>query len=113
MTKCFVRSFMKRFFTPSNVVTAVIIATVVAMVGYANWRDVKKSRVVDVTARPVGVPGAPSTSRADLEGRVKDMRARVAAHPNDVRAAVLLAEGLVRQTRVTGSAGLAVEAEQV
>ena len=103
---------MRRLFTPSNLITAAIIATVVAMVGYANWRDGKRGRV-DTSARPIGVPGAPTTSRGDLDARVKDMTARVNSHPDDVRAATLLAEALVRQMRVTGNAGLAIRAEQV
>ena len=39
--------------------------------------------------------------------RITEMEARLAAQPDDVRAAVLLADALLRQTRVTGNAGLA------
>jgi tetratricopeptide (TPR) repeat protein len=103
---------MKRLFTPSNVVTAVVIAVVIGMVAYANWRDGKRVRV-DTSARSIGLPGAPTTSREDLERRVKEMESRLAQRPDDVRAATLLAEALVREMRVTGNAGLAMRAEQI
>jgi tetratricopeptide (TPR) repeat protein len=102
---------MRRLFTVSNIVSFVIIAAVAGMVGYANWREGKRSRAF-TAAPPRGVPGS-TTSRADLDKRVKEMETRLAAHPGDVRSAVLLAEALTRQTRVTGNAGLAVRAEQL
>lgn len=57
--------------------------------------------------------GHVSTSRQDLERTIVTMRARVAASPADATAAVTLADALLRQTRVTGNAGLANEAERV
>ena len=66
------------------------------------------------TATPLaGAPGGTSTSRAALEDTITRMRARVARTPGDATAAVLLADALLRQTRVTGNAGLAIEAERV
>ena len=59
-----------------------------------------------------GAPGGTSTSRASLEDTVARMRARIARNPRDAAAAVLLADALVRQTRVVGNAGLAIEAER-
>jgi hypothetical protein len=41
------------------------------------------------------------------------MRAKVAAAPGDAASAVTLADALLRQTRVSGNAGLASEAERV
>jgi tetratricopeptide (TPR) repeat protein len=41
------------------------------------------------------------------------MESRVAARPDDVGAAVLLADALIRQTRVTGNVGLTQQAERV
>jgi tetratricopeptide (TPR) repeat protein len=60
-----------------------------------------------------GTPGGSSTSRDALMQTIATMRARVAKEPGDVRAAVQLADALLRQTRVTGNGGLANEAEQV
>ena len=54
-----------------------------------------------------------TTSRAELERTIATMREKVAKAPNDVAAAVTLADALLRQTRVSGHAGLAREAERV
>ena len=88
-----------------------IIAAVAAMVAIANWRDVRQSRVA--STRPLSSPGTrgTGTGRDDLGKRIVDLRARSAARPDDVGAAVMLADALVRQTRITGNTGLAVEAE--
>jgi tetratricopeptide (TPR) repeat protein len=57
--------------------------------------------------------GQISTSRVDLEQTIAAMRTRVARSPGDATAAVTLADALLRQTRVSGNAGLANEAERV
>ena len=88
----------------------VIIAAVAAMIAVANWRDVRRSRVASTRPSSLGTRGA-GTGREDLSKRIVDLRARVAAKPDDVGAAVMLADALVRQTRVTGNSGLAIEAE--
>src|SRR5207247_10848300 len=100
-------------FKPSSFVSAAIIVAVTAMVGAANWRDSHRSRDPYTAAPPIGTPGAPKTSREELEQRVKDMDAQLAAHPDDAGAAMLLADALLRQTRVSGNPGLAVRAERV
>ena len=83
------------------------------MVAYANWRDAARSREPHTAALPMGTPGAPATSREELDRRIKDMEARLAKKPDAPGAAVALADALLRQTRVSGNAGLAVHAEQV
>jgi tetratricopeptide (TPR) repeat protein len=102
---------VRRHFTISNVVSLAIIAAVAGMVGYANSRAGKRSRAF-MAAPSLNGPGS-TTSRADLDARVKDMERRLAARPDDVRSAVLLADALTRLTRVTGNAGLAIRAEQL
>ena len=57
--------------------------------------------------------GQLSTSRQDLNRTIAALRERVAASPDDAPAGVLLADALLRQTRVSGNAGLASEAERV
>jgi tetratricopeptide (TPR) repeat protein len=57
--------------------------------------------------------GQRSTSRADLERTIATMRERVTKAPTDAPAAVTLADALLRQTRVSGNAGLAREAERI
>ena len=80
------------------------------MIAVANWRDVRQSRILQT--RPVGpdTRGA-RTGREDLTKRINDLRARVSSRPEDVGAAVLLADALIRQIRITGNTGLAIEAE--
>ena len=57
--------------------------------------------------------GQLSTSRENLEHTIATMRAKVAGAPTDAASAVTLADALLRQTRVSGNAGLAQEAERV
>jgi tetratricopeptide (TPR) repeat protein len=58
----------------------------------------------------MGTRGA-NTGREDLARRIVELRAAAVRRPDDVGAAVMLADALVRQTRVTGNSGLAIEAE--
>ena len=104
---------MRRLFQPSSFFSIAIIGAVAMMVAYANWRDAVRSRERHTVARPLGTPGAPATSRDALDRRIKDMEARLAKKPDDAGAALALADALLRQTRVSGNAGLAVRAEQV
>ena len=103
---------MRRFIQPSYLAPSLIIAAVFMMVAYANWRDAARSRERHTVARPLGTPGAPATSREALDRRINDMEARLAKKPDDAGAALALADALLRQTRVSGNAGLAVRAEQ-
>jgi len=57
--------------------------------------------------------GQVSTSRYDLARTIATTREKVAKAPDDVPAAVMLADALLRETRVLGNAGLAKEAERV
>ena len=88
-----------------HLVPVAIIAAVAAVVVYANVREARRSRQPYTAAPPIGTPGAPPTSREGLDRRVADMDARLAAHPEDAGAALLLADALLRQTRVTGNQG--------
>ena len=105
---------MRRFFTPSTIVSISIIAAVAAMVAVANLRS-RESRASygrHANWRPLGTRGV-GTGRADLGRRIAELRTAVTKRPEDVGAAVMLADALVRQTRITGNAGLAIEAEGV
>ena len=104
---------MHRTLQPSYLAPALIIAAVFGMVAVANWREAGRSAEPTAVTRPFGAPGAPATSREQLDRRITDMEARLAARPDDTGAAVALADALFRQTRVSGNAGLAVRAEQV
>ena len=103
---------MRRLFTPSTIVPCVIIAAVVAMVVSANIREGRSNGRPSSMPPPLGAPGAPITSRDGLAKRVSEMEARIASRPDDVGAAVLLSDALIRLSRVTGNAGLSIRAEQ-
>ena len=64
-------------------------------------------------APPLGAPGAPGTSRADLDRTVQEMEARLASSPDDAVAALRLADALLRQARVVTHSAPAVQAERV
>jgi tetratricopeptide (TPR) repeat protein len=87
---------------------------VIAVIGAAAWW---MGRAHTTTVRPdapvalLGSTGAASTSRADLDRTIAAMDARLLKNPNDARAAFSLADALIRETRVTGNAGLAMRAE--
>lgn len=90
--------------------TAAFIAAIVGIVGYANWKDAQLTKA-RAAHRPVPSRGVvPKTTRADLATQITDMRARLSTDPDDRDASVLLSESLMRQSRVTGNAGLVEEA---
>ena len=94
----------------SNGIAIAIIAAVLGLIVRANVRG--GTREIQVPApRLPGTAGAPATTRRGLEQTIEDMRARIVRTPGDARAAVVLADALLREARVSGDAGLAVEAE--
>jgi len=78
-----------------------------------NWHH--PERVVDSMsiAPAVGMPGAPTTSADGLRQRIADMENRLRERPHDGGAAVLLADALLRQGRVTGDGHPAARAAEV
>jgi len=64
-------------------------------------------------AQPLGAPGAPGTSRSDLDRTVHEMESRLASNPDDASATVRLADALLRQARVLTHSAPAVKAERV
>jgi tetratricopeptide (TPR) repeat protein len=103
---------MRRLLKPSTIIPCAIIAAVIAMVVSANIREGRPAGRPSTVLPALGAPGA-STSREGLARRIADMEARLAAHQDDVGAAVLLSDALMRQSRVTGNAGLNLRAQQV
>jgi tetratricopeptide (TPR) repeat protein len=97
--------------THSHVRLAFGMAVIVAMTACSRPADSSQGKPTYVT--PLLGTAKLSTSREDLERTIASMRQRVAAAPADAAAAVTLADALLRQTRVSGNAGLAKEAERV
>jgi tetratricopeptide (TPR) repeat protein len=61
----------------------------------------------------VGMPGAPPTTVSGLQQRIDEMDGRLRATPDDVGAAVLLADALLRQARATNDGRPAGRASEV
>lgn len=104
---------MRRWLSPSTIVPCAIIAAVIAMVVSANLREGRSHGRPSTTLPPLGAVGAPTTSSDGLAQRIADMDARLAKNADDVGAAVLLADALIRQSRVTGNAGSTERAARV
>ena len=102
---------MRRLLTPSTLVPCVIIAAVAVMVIAANLTEGRRSRRSLTTAATIGPSRSPMTTRDGLDARVAGMRGRLAANPDDVGAAVLLSDALLRVARLTGTADPSIEAE--
>src|SRR5262249_24848277 len=61
----------------------------------------------------VGMPGAPPTTASGLQERIQEMERRLRERPDDVNAAVLLADALLRQARSTTDGRPANRASEV
>jgi tetratricopeptide (TPR) repeat protein len=92
-------------------ITLGVAAAVLPRLMWQTSGDRTDARVVIEPA--VGMPGAPATSADGLRQRVSDMEKRLAEQPNDHAAAVLLADALLRQARVTGDGRLSGRAGSV
>ena len=90
-----------------------LVAAVVAIVGAARWREARPSAGPSEVLPRLNVRGAPPSSPQGLAARVTDMRRRLDANPEDVAAAVVLAEALLRQSRAAGTGAAAAQSEQV
>lgn len=94
----------------SNGVAIAVVAGVVGLIVRANLGGSGEAPR-EPRAKLAGTVGAASTTRDGLQQTIERMRARVAANSTDASAAVVLADALLRQARVSGNPGLAVEAE--
>jgi tetratricopeptide (TPR) repeat protein len=88
------------------------VGAAVAVVAASYWRDSQTAVSRPQPPDMIGSLHAPVSSAAGLSARIAAMEERIAKDPNDAAAAVVLAEALVRQARVTGNAAHAARAEQ-
>jgi tetratricopeptide (TPR) repeat protein len=94
----------------SNAIRILTIGAGVLLVGACSTPALPRAKQ---DAMPMlGGPGAAATSRDGLTKTIADMEARLSVKPDDAAAVVMLADALMRQARVTGSAGLAIQAER-
>jgi tetratricopeptide (TPR) repeat protein len=94
----------------SNGVALGLIAAVLGVIAYTNNRA-RRQAPLPPSVRPAGVRGGPSTTREELRLTISQMESTLRDHPTDAKAAVQLADALLRQARVSGNAGLARSAE--
>lgn len=92
------------------IAVSVIIGVVAAVAPHLNWRGTRNSMEPVSIAPVVGMPGAPSTSAEGLRQRIREMEKRLQERPQDSGAAVLLADALLRDARVTGDGRLPARA---
>jgi tetratricopeptide (TPR) repeat protein len=104
---------MRTLLTPSIVVPGLMIAAMAAMVVTANLGGGRSQERSSTRITPLGAPGGPSTTRDGLAARVSEMEARLSTQPADAGAAVILADALIRQSRVTGSSAPTMRAADV
>lgn len=97
----------------SRIVIVVILGSIAALAHYVSRRGTPESAEAERIAPAVGMPGAPSTSVEGLHRRISEMEKALQERPNDGGAAVLLADALLRQARVTGDGRLPNRAENL
>lgn len=95
-----------------KVVPYVIVAGIAATVFVAHWREAPEAAPAAEPLEMIGSARGADSSAAGLAARITEMEARLAKTPDDASAAVVLAEALVRQARVTGNGAHAARAEQ-
>jgi tetratricopeptide (TPR) repeat protein len=84
------------------IVATIAIAALAAMLPHINGRRRQAPAEPMTIAPAVGMSGAPRTSAEGLRQRIDEMENRLRERPHDAGAAVLLADALLRQARVTG-----------
>jgi len=95
----------------SNGIAIVIVLAVLALIVRANRQERRFAREHEQPAA-VDRPGAATVSRDGLQRTIERTRAELRRNPANVRAAVPYADALLRQARVSGNAGLGLEAER-
>jgi tetratricopeptide (TPR) repeat protein len=94
-------------------VALIASGAIAAMVSSINWDGPRDAAEPGTIAPAVGMPGAPPTSAEGLRQRIGDMENQLRERPHDTGAAVLLADALWRQARVTGDGRPTARAAEV
>jgi tetratricopeptide (TPR) repeat protein len=96
----------------SNGVAFAIVAAVIVLMVRANRQQSRFASASAHAAEAEDLSRTTTLSRDGLQQVIARERAALRRHPLDARAAVALAGALLRQARVSGNAGLALDAEQ-
>src|ERR1051326_4427948 len=89
---------------------SLLMLVVVAGLIFRTNRDAARKQR-DAARQAVATEVSAPMSREGLERRIAKLEKALRDHPTDSASAVSLADALLRQARVTGSAGLALQAE--
>jgi tetratricopeptide (TPR) repeat protein len=95
---------------PEWIGVAILAGSIAAVLLQVRWREARDPAETMSIAPVVGMPGAPTTSAEGLARRISEMERRLQESPRDNGAAVLLADALLRQSRVTGDGRLPARA---
>jgi tetratricopeptide (TPR) repeat protein len=90
-----------------------VVLAATALAPYVSWRGTSEAIESEPMAPVIGMPGAPPTSPDGLRRRIDEMEKALGERPDDTGPAILLADALLRQGRVTGDGRLAHRAENV
>ena len=94
-------------------VLIIVTASIAAMVSHLNWNESQTDPQAVSIGPAVGMPGAPPTSAEGLSQRIGEMEKRLRERPDDHGAAVLLADALLRQARVSADGRAVFRSESV
>jgi tetratricopeptide (TPR) repeat protein len=90
-------------------IALLIVGLLAGLIVRANRQQGRFAREIP---RPAESLTAPTLSRQGLQRTIEQQRVELDRNPTNARAAVSLADALLRQARVSGNAGLALEAER-
>lgn len=89
------------------ILVAAVVGIAGAVIPQVKWHGAQPPTEALSIAPAMGMPGAPPTSADGLRRRISEMEQRLRERPHDNGAAVLLADALLRQARVTSDGRLA------
>jgi tetratricopeptide (TPR) repeat protein len=95
---------------PEWIGVAILAGSIAAVLPHMRSREARDPAAAMSIAPAAGMPGAPTTSAEGLARRISEMERRLQESPRDNGAAVLLADALLRQSRVTGDGRLPARA---
>jgi tetratricopeptide (TPR) repeat protein len=93
---------MDRFARFGWIVGAIVVGSAAAIAPHVLSRTAQSPDVALDIAPGVGMPGGPPTSPVGLQQRISEMEDRLRSNPEDVGAAVMLSDALLRRARATG-----------
>ena len=95
------------------IAAAILLGIVAAVVPHLVFHGAVPPEPPIKIAPAIGMPGAPPASASGLQQRIAEMEGRLHSQPNDLSAAILLGDALLRMARATGDGRPAGRAHEV